>query len=128
LLARLLAWEASLDASWSIHPFPFRFEEQSPMTRITHQKPKVIDRIDADEIYANQIVNFAVDGTAIAVTLGVWRAPPAKLGDTVTPESMIVHVVARIVLSQPAAAELVNFIGRLPAVSQLLPPAVGRAN
>ena len=98
------------------------------MTRITHQKAKVVDRIDADEIYANQIVSFAVDGTAIAVTLGVWRAPPAKLGDTVTPESMVVHVVARIVLSQPAAAELVNFIGRLPMAGQLPPPPVGRPN
>jgi|SRR5882672_6546261 len=101
------------------------------MTSNPNQAPKIIDRPDVADVYASRIIAITYDGGPIVVTLGALRMIPARLGEPVLPADTTIHVVQRIVLSQPAAAELVNMIQGLMntvILGQSAPPSPGRAN
>ncbi len=97
-------------------------EETEPLGDSTlsnaNQKPGIVDDPAIRETYANKVISSAFDGGSIVVTLGCMRINQDRI-DTPPTRAPEVQVSTRLVLSPPAAMELINGLNQiLTALSQ----------
>jgi hypothetical protein len=88
--------------------------ESNQNTR-TIEHPRVIDDPGLRETYANKLIGAQFDGGAIVITMGATRIIPDRVDErtATTGVKPTVHVSARLVLSPPAAIELLNSLKSL---------------
>lgn len=84
---------------------------------VQKKKMRVIADPHLKDTYADKFVGAMFDGKAMAVMLGVTGPEPVG-ADTRT-----VQLVSRLVLSPPAAIELVNTLNKLLASAAINAPA-----
>lgn len=72
------------------------------------QRYKIVEVPGVPETYANQFISGGFDGSSISINLGTARLIPQKMGDI--PEGTLpqVFVTTRLMMSVPAAMEMVK--------------------
>jgi hypothetical protein len=72
------------------------------------QKYKIVEVPGVPETYANQFISGGFDGSSISINLGTARLIPQRMGDV--PEGAVpqVYVTTRLMMSVPAAMEMVR--------------------
>ncbi len=91
------------------------------------QRFRIVEIPGVPEQYANQFVSGGFDGSAIAITLGTARMIPDKMGD-MPKEGTIpsVYVTTRLMLSVPAALEMIKQLKGMMDQIGLKMPAPGQ--
>lgn len=89
---------------------------------------RIAENPDLREQYANQFISGGFDGSSISINLGTARMVPERMGDMPKEGSLpTVHVTTRLMMSVPAALEMVKQLTGMMEQMGIKAPAQGGA-
>ena len=87
---------------------------------------RIAENPDLPEQYANQFISGGFDGSSISINLGTARMVPERMGDMPKEGALpTVHVTTRLMMSVPAALEMVKQLSGMMEQMGVKQPAQG---